>query len=97
MSAPILWHLDDVRSADLVSFEYVERSVLKNSSTLIVRMDTLDAHPHFTETDHLDDDPNTRILYSVPATALQCNTTYIVIVKGTVYEYFSRVKFSPNL
>lgn len=82
VSAPILWHLNGVRSVDLVSFEYVDRSQLVNSSTLIVRLDNLELHPHFSEIDLLDDDADLRIMYSVPARALLFNTTYVVIIKG---------------
>lgn len=82
VSAPILWHLSDVQSDELISYELVARSVLINSSTLLVNTVTATFHPHFTEKDYLDDDPTTRLIYSVPALSLDFNTTYLVVVQG---------------
>ena len=91
MSAPLLWHLGGVRSKELVSFEYVERSRLTNSTTLLVRADGLQLHPHFSEIDLLDDDPESRIQYTVPATALDFNHTYVVIVQGVRCSCLHRI------
>lgn len=82
ISAPILWHLDGVQSQDMVSFEYVDRSQLLNSTTMVVRAKDVYLHPHFSEIDRLDENSDTRIMYSVPATALDFNTTYVVIVQS---------------
>jgi hypothetical protein len=82
VSAPLLWHLGGVRATDLVSFEQVARSTLLNATTLVVAARSLSLHPHFSELDYLEDDPGARLLYSVPATALDFNTSYVVVVKG---------------
>ena len=83
MSSPVLWHLEGVKGEDLVSFQYITHSQLTNSTTLIIDTETLQLHPHFSEFDHLEEnDLDARILYSIPATALKFNSTYVVVVKG---------------
>jgi hypothetical protein len=81
VSAPILWYLDGIIESQLVSPTDVKRSLLLSSSTLIINSRTGATHPHFSELDYLDPQKD-RIAYSLPAVALEFNTTYLVVIQG---------------
>ncbi len=81
VGVPIIWHLPNVNEAELISFEYIDRSVLVNSTSLIIELETGATHPHFTEKDYLDPSDD-RMMYSIPASALKFNTTYVVVIKN---------------
>ena len=81
VSAGILWHLDNVRDEDLISYEYIKRSTLLNSTTLLIDRNLNTLFPHFTERDYSNPDPE-RIFYIQPAISLKFKTQYVVVVKG---------------
>lgn len=81
VSAPILWHLDSIVESQLVPPTDVNRSLMINSTTLLINAETSALHPHFSELDYLDTNTD-RVAYSMPATALEFNNTYVVVVQG---------------
>ena len=92
--SPLLWHLDNevVMNSQLVPFTDIAKSLLSNSTTLLLHVESGELHPHFSEvdkietlTDSLDekDAPtSTQLSYMMPATTLLPNATYVAVVKG---------------
>ena len=97
LHSPLLWHLEgeDVPDSQLVNFQNIDKSLLLNSSTLLLHLDSAKLHPHFSEVDYLRgidaQGPYTGYssrgvprypAYMMPAKALYPNATYIAVVKG---------------
>ena len=85
VAAPILFYVPNLIEKELISFQNIGKSVLLNSTTLIVNVDTGEFHAHFTELDYFNVNTGTssgkRICYVQPASALQYDTHYAVIVQ----------------
>lgn len=81
VSGAILWHLQGVRDAELISFQDIDHSLLINSSSLLMEAQSGRFHPHFTEVDHLSDG-HSKIAYVMPAKSMLYNTQYVVVIKG---------------
>jgi hypothetical protein len=83
VSSLLLWYLSPhVNSDQLVSYNYINDSLLINSSTtLLINSQSWELHPHFSEKDYIDTESD-KLSYLAPAKALQYDTTYIAVVKG---------------
>ena len=83
VSGMLFWYLSpQVNEGQFVSHNSINESLNKyNSTTLLINMETLELHPHFTEKDYVDYDED-KLSYIVPAKALHYNTTYVALVQN---------------
>ena len=92
--SPILWHLPDfLKSTDDKAYSAANQLIpatdvsasldWASSSSLLIRQDTIQLHPHFCQVDYLT--PSTaredRICYCQPASSLDYNKTYIMVIR----------------
>jgi hypothetical protein len=80
----ILWAFDHHQSLDnsqLISYDSIPLSQHINSTTLLININKLSFHSHFSEKDFIDQN-NDAMGYMMPSPSLHFNTTYVALVKG---------------
>lgn len=81
ISSPLLWYLEDVDESQFISYRNIGQSVILNSTSLIINVDSGELHPHFAELDYLNPGDN-KIAYLQPSKSLMYNTHYVVVIKA---------------